>query len=205
MHAEALTKQASSILPQFAEFENFYLAGGTALALEIGHRISIDFDFFSGKDLSANLLQLVKRVFSGHPVVVTYSAPEQLNLLISNIQTTFLHYPYPCLDPLIEYGGVKVASIREIAAMKALAIGKRMSYKDYVDWYFLLSENHIRLEDIIAFCGKKFGNDFNDRLFLGQLVSLEDIPEQKINFLRDEVSRAKIEGFLRETIRNFKL
>ena len=76
--------------------------------------------------------------------------------------------------------------------MKAFAVGKRLAYKDYVDWYFLLKEKYVELEDVIPFCQKKFGNDFNDRLFLGQLASLEDIPTQKIDFLRDAVDRISI-------------
>jgi len=58
---------------------------------------------------------------------------------------------------------------------------------------------------MLSFCQKKFGNDFNDRLFLGQLASLEDIPTQKIDFLRDAVDRATIQRFLETTVRNFEL
>lgn len=57
MHEQALTKQTSALLPYFAKFEGFYLVGGTALALQIGHRISHDFDFFTSKDLPPSLLR----------------------------------------------------------------------------------------------------------------------------------------------------
>ena len=204
MHEEALTKRAAILFPRFARFKKFYLVGGTALSLQIGHRLSVDFDFFSSDELPSNLLQQIKRVFSGVPVSVTYRAPEQLNVLIGNIKTTFFHFEYPMVDPLVEYRGVLLASVQEIAAMKAFAVGKRLAYKDYVDWYFLLKEKYAELSDVISFCQKKFGNDFNDRLFLGQLVSFEDIPSQKIDFLRSEVDRAIIEKFLRAAVRNYK-
>ncbi len=205
MHEKALTKQAADFFPRFAKFKGFYLVGGTALALQIGHRLSVDFDLFSSKDLPHNLLRQVKRLFPGFSISVTYRSPEQLNVLIGNIQTTFFFYEYSVIDSFVEYQGVCMASTREIAAMKAFSVGKRLSYKDYVDWYFLLKEGHVKLDEVIPLCQKKFGGDFNDRLFLGQLVSLEDIPMQKIDFLRDRVERATIQQFLMDAVRNFKL
>jgi len=206
MHENALTIEAAHLFPQFSKFREFYLAGGTALALQIGHRLSVDFDFFSTETLPANVLSKVKRVFNNSSIVVTYQAPEeQLNMLIDGVKTTFFYYPYPLLDLSEKYKGVPIASVREIASMKAFSIGKRLAYKDYVDWYFLLKEQHIDLVDVIEHAKKKFGGDFNDRLFLGQLVSLADIATQKIDFLREEVDRQTIEDFLKETVRAFKL
>ncbi|OIP77226.1 MAG: hypothetical protein AUK09_00225 [Parcubacteria group bacterium CG2_30_36_38] len=205
MHEKAFTKQAANLFPYFAKFRGFYLVGGTALALQIGHRLSVDFDLFSSEELPSNLLQRIKQVLPASTISVTYHAPEQLNVLIDNIQTTFFYYNYPVIDPFVSYQDVSLASIREIAAMKAFSVGKRLSYKDYVDWYVLLKEGHVKLDDMLSFCQKKFGNDFNDRLFLGQLASLEDIPTQKIDFLRDAVDRATIQRFLETTVRNFEL
>jgi hypothetical protein len=201
MNENCLTKKAATLFPLFHRFNGFYLVGGTALALQIGHRISVDFDFFSEKSLPAGLLQKIKRVFAGHSISVTYKVPEQLNLIIDEVKVTFFHYPYPIVNPLVIFKKVGVASIIEIASMKAFSIGKRLSYKDYVDWYFLIKEKHVKLNNIIDGSIKKFGNDFNDRLFLGQLVSMEDIPDQKIDFLRDEVDRKTIESTLREAVK----
>lgn len=203
MHEEALTKEGAVIFPRLAKFEEFYLVGGTALSLHIGHRISVDFVMFSYAELPSNILQKVKRVFSGSSVVVTYRSAEQLNLVVDGVQMTFLQYPYPVVDPLVVHQGVSVASIREIAAMKAFSLGKRLSHKDYVDWYFMLNEHHISLREIVEFAQKKFGGDFNDRLFLGQLTLFEDVPEQQIEFLRDPVERNTIEEFLREASRSY--
>ena len=157
MHEQALTKQATALFPYFSKFKGFYLVGGTALALQIGHRLSVDFDLFTFKELPSNLLSQVKRIFPHSSVAVTYRVPEQLNLLINNIKTTFFFYEYPVVDPFVEYQKVSLASIPEIAAMKAFAVGKRLSYKDYVDWYFLLKEGYVKLGEVIPFCQKKFG------------------------------------------------
>ena len=204
MHEEALTKEGTVLLPRFERFEGFYLVGGTSLALQIGHRLSVDFDFFTQEEFQIqSLLQKVKRVFSGLSVATTYRAPGQLNLLINRVQTTFFHYPYPVLDPFALYQRVPLAGIREIAAMKAIVLGKRLSYKDYVDWYFLIKEKHVVLGDIITFSQKKFGRDFNDRLFLGQLSSLRDIPFQKIDFLRNAVEQDIIQSFLDKAVQKY--
>lgn len=203
MHDEVLTQSAAALLPSLARFKDFYLVGGTALALQMGHRRSVDFDLFSEKPLSAGLLARVKRVCAPHSVVVTYRSPEQLNVLINNVKTTFLFFPYPVIDSFVNYRGLSLTSVREIVAMKAFAIGKRLSFKDYVDWYFVLKEKLVALPDIIALAQKKFGGDFNDRLFLGQLVSLSDVPEQTIDFLRDTADKTEIERFLEQTVKTF--
>lgn len=203
MHADALTQEAALILPKFSRVKSFYLVGGTALALQIGHRLSVDFDFFSEEPLPKNLLSRVKRIFAPLPLAVTYRAPEQINLTIHGVKTTFFHYEYPVVDTLVSYKGISLASIREVAAMKAFAIGKRLAYKDYIDWYFLLKDKHVTLQEVIDHAAKKYDGDFNDRLFLGQLVSFEDVETQKIDFLRGEISRGEIEGFLKNEVREF--
>ncbi len=203
MRKEALTKESAEIFPELFNFKGFYLVGGTALALQIGHRVSVDFDLFSQKELPPRLLTKIKRTFGKSAVSITYSAPEQLNVLLGGVKTTFFYYDYPVIDKLKSYKKVPIASIREIAAMKAFSIGKRLSYKDYIDWYFLLKEKHVTLSEVITHAKKKFGGDFNDRLFLGQLVYLDDITTQKIDFLRGAVNRESVQNFLREATREF--
>lgn len=82
---------------------------------------------------------------------------------------------------------------------------KRLSFKDYVDWYFMLKEKQVALSDVIALAQEKFGTDFNDRLFLGQLVSVSDIPSQAIDFLRGAVDKTEIAEFLERTVKTFAL
>lgn len=206
IHEEALTTEAKYLLPLFQNFKDFYLVGGTALALQIGHRLSVDFDFFSYEwTKTANVMAKVKRIFIDAKPTVTYNSPEQLNLITKGVKTTFFHYQYPVIRNFVKYKNINIVEKSEIAAMKAFSIGKRLSYKDYIDWYFLLKENHTNLETVIELAKKKFGGDFNDRLFLGQLVSMDDITTQKIDFLRDEVERKTVEKFLKKTVGNFKL
>lgn len=202
MHSNAFTNQGAKLFPSFSRFRGFYLVGGTALALQIGHRMSVDFDFFCEKLLPSDLLSKAKCVFADSRLSVTYRAVDQLNVLIDDVKVTFFHFEYPVIDPFIEYQRVPIASVREIAAMKAFSIGKRLSYKDYVDWYFLLKGGYLTLPEVIAHAKKKFAGDFNDRLFLGQLVSFEDIQTQKIDFFHNEVSRGAVEQYLKDSVRD---
>lgn len=203
MHPEVLTAEARVLVAPLAEFKQFYLVGGTGLALQIGHRVSVDFDMFSGQPLDARLETSVMRKFRFMKPIVTFRAPYQINLTINDVKTTFFHFEYPVIEPFVVFEKMRIVSIAEVAAMKAFAMGQRLSYKDYVDWYFMLKDAHITLDHVIEIAKKKFGTQFNDRLFLSQLVSLADVRDQKIDFLRDAVNRETIEKYLAEKVRDF--
>ena len=201
MHPEALTAEARVLVPGLAEFTQFHLVGGTGLALQIGHRVSVDFDLFSEKPLDPRLESQVVRKFKFLKPTTTFRAPYQLNFTINNVKVTFFHFDYPVIEPMIPFKKMNMVSVPEIAAMKAFAMGQRLSYKDYIDWYFMLKEGHIKLHDVMALAEKKFRLQFNDRLFLGQLVSIADVKDQKIDFLRDPVDRQTIESYLAEAVK----
>jgi hypothetical protein len=148
-------------------------------------------------------LKKIKQTFRDSTVIVTYSAPDQMNLQIDGIKYTFFFYEYSLIEKTKQFKGVPLASVLEIATMKAFSIGKRLSYKDYVDWYFLLTGSHVTLDQVIQSAKKKFAHDFNDRLFLGQLVSMSDIATQKIDFVGKEISKNQIETCLKKSVREF--
>lgn len=99
--------------------------------------------------------------------------------------------------------GVHMASVPEIAVVKAFAIGQRGTYRDYVDIHFLLAERHITIWKIIQLAKKKYGAEFNERLFLEQLVYLEDVRSAPVEFLRNPVDRKTIQRFLEGAVRQF--
>lgn len=206
MHLEALTQNSKSLLPRLGKFSEFYLAGGTALALQIGHRISVDFDLFSEAEIEKNLLPKVKRVYTDVPISVSVNNPDELTVFIQETKVTFLHYPFPTFSVLDVYEGIRVLTIPEIAATKAYTIGRRGSYKDYIDLYFVLAEHHASLEDIIRLAEKKYGGEFNDRLFLEQLIYFEDIEDTTITLLRgDEINMPALEKFFSEEVKKIAL
>ena len=182
MHPEVLTKPAADLFESLGNFLGFYLAGGTALALQLGHRISIDFDLFSDTEIDRAMLQRVRREFPGATISPLVNNADELTVLVNEVKITFLQYPFPPRNSFVMYTNVPLLSVREIAATKAYTIGRRGSYKDYVDLYFIVSEHHAALSEIIERAEKAFGGDFDSRLFLEQLVFLDDIEAPKFNF-----------------------
>ena len=205
MHHEALTDEGKTIWPLLKRFDGFYLAGGTALALQIGHRVSVDFDLFSPEDINKNLLSKVKKVFQQRTVYPSVNNPDELTVLVGNVKITFLKYPFLAIEDLVVLDGIPTLSVKEIAATKAYAIGRRGTFKDYIDLYFIISENYASLKETVDLADKKFAHEFNSRLFLEQLIFMDDISEIEIKFLKDAVSPKTILDFFTEQIKVFPL
>jgi len=205
MHPEAISLKRQKIFQELKNFPQFYLAGGTALAFQIGHRMSDDFDLFTEKDIPVELLEKVEKIFKESTIDIIINHSEQLSLIIDQTKVDFVKYPFSLILGLIEHEKVKIIQISEIAAMKAYTIGRRATYKDYIDLYFILSEKHSSLPEIIKISKEKFKEHFDPRLFLEQLVYLEDIQEEPIQFLKKKVGRKELEDFFQEEIKKIKL
>lgn len=131
----------------------FYLAGGTATALQLGHRVSDDLDFFSAESFDADsLVQIVARLGR---VEGTEIAPGTVHSRFEGMRLTFLHYPYPLLDPLVPGLGINLASLRDIGCMKIDAVASRGSRRDFVDLYMICTR-HRPLDDLLRDFGVKF-------------------------------------------------
>jgi len=204
MKLEALKLEQREIFSKLDKFTNFHLVGGTALALQIGHRISVDFDLFSKKDIPKSLIAKVKRVFRGSKIENILNHSEQLICKVDGIKIDFVKYKFPLILGLNKFKKVKIIKIPEIAAMKAYTLNYRGTYKDYIDLYFILKDSHTSLEKIKEISEKKYKNEFNFRLFLEQLIYLKDIKIEKIEFLEEKVDREKIEEFFKKEIRKYK-
>lgn len=189
---------------KLSQFEDFYLAGGTALALQIGHRISVDFDLFCLDNISKELLNKVKRIFAENEFAPVINNPEELTVLIDGVKITFLKYPFPILNELVKEGNLKMLDILELAATKAYTIGRRGSLKDYIDMFFVLSDGYASIEQIVKLAEKKYGNEFNSRLFLEQLIYLDDVEKVPIVFLRNSVGKDEIENFFEDQVKKLK-
>src|ERR1700692_4765828 len=126
MHREVLTEPARALFPSLARFRGFYLAGGTALALQIGHRVSVDFDLFSDENIDRSLLPRIQCEFSeAASIAPLINNLDELTVLVDDVKITFLKYPFPTFDPFVIYDQVPLLSVREIAATKAYTLGRR--------------------------------------------------------------------------------
>jgi hypothetical protein len=124
-------------------FRDYYLAGGTALSLHIGHRISNDIDLFTKNDLQREeIFDFVKTNISEKAKIINNQGRIfQLFMEKEKLKIDFVQFPYELLDPLIETEGIRLAGKNDLAAMKISAAGTRGNEaKDFVDLYFLLRE-----------------------------------------------------------------
>lgn len=206
MHQEALTEKAVQLFPKLKQLGGFYLAGGTALALQIGHRVSVDFDLFCQDDIPQKFLAEVEKTFPEFKgeIFPTINNREELSILINGVKITFLKYPFPILKDFVDWDGLRLLDVLELSATKAYTIGRRGSFKDYVDLFFVLSDGHANLDQIMELAEKKYGHEFNSRLFLEQLAYLDDVEETSILFLNKPVDKKQIAEFFAQEIKKIK-
>lgn len=200
MHQEALNENTRAVWEK-CEFlkDDFYLAGGTALALQLGHRRSIDLDFFSDTPIKKTLLKTLEEKFKStiSPMVRN---PDELTVQIQGVKTTFLHYPFPLLEKAVPISVVSLASVRDIASMKAYALGRRGTLKDYIDLYAIFSRQLVTLKTVIDDANKKYSETFNDRLFCEQLLYTDDIEDEPIEWFAEPVSLSTMKNFFKNLI-----
>ena len=203
MHHEVITSGAKKIFEKLPNFSEYYLAGGTGSALQLGHRVSIDFDMFGPKEIPKDLLAKLEKIFQDLKIDLKLNHSEQLTVVINDVNLSFVKYPFSVVLELIDYQGVKTLPILEIGAMKAYALGRRATFKDYVDLFFILKKHS--LGEVIELARKKYEDKFDPRLFLEQLIYLEDIQEEKIIFLKEKVNKEELEQFFPKEVKKIPL
>jgi len=204
IHLEILDEPRRLVFKRLKAFSNLgYLAGGTTLALQISHRLSLDFDFFVSQPLKRTLIKKCREVFGEDIQVIKQTADQLTFYTTSNIKLDFVYYWYPLLGPLVKTPSVNLASITDIAADKAATIGRRATWRDYVDIFFLLKWELFSLKKIIDLSQKKFGGEFSELLFLEQLVYFKDLEMTKIKFLKEKHSESKIKRYLEGKVKEF--
>ncbi len=205
MHYEILDENRIKILPNLKNFKDrFYLAGGTGLALQIGHRDSIDFDFFCDSHFDTEkLFSEIKDILAGHIVKKYQEEKDTLGIIIDDeVKLSFMRYSYQLLNKCIEDDSLRIASIGDIACMKLSAIVSRSAMKDYVDIYFILKS--MTLSELLEMCEKKIP-ELDQNLILKSLVYFGDITSEKIIFKNNnDVSMQKIENFLVDEVKKIR-
>lgn len=196
MHKEILNNDQINLLPYLKNFKReFYLVGGTAIALYLGHRRSIDFDLFKPIPFSAKKITNKFDKFHLH-YIVTRNVSEQLNLIISDVKFTFFVYPFPVIPVTNFENCLVLPSLLDLSAMKAYALGRRSKWKDYVDLYFII-KYHYGITEIAKRATEIFDQLFSEKLFRAQLSYFKDIDyQEQVEFLIEPVSDQEIKDFL---------
>lgn len=182
-----LSENRKKVLSSFVFWKNeFYLAGGTGLALQIGHRDSVDFDFFSNNPFDPNkMIERLSKIFGQNLLKVTQIEKNTLSILLnSEIKISFMTYDYPLLEPLISTEYLNIASISDIACMKLSTIMQRSALKDYVDLYEIMKI--YSLEQLILFAKKKYPM-IDSTVILKSLSYLEDIIDEPLIYKNEKL------------------
>ncbi len=196
---EILDPERQKVFRQLAEFrDDGYLAGGTALALQLGHRVSIDFDVFTYKAISTHFRSVIAKHFSIQQIHLNTS--DQYTFTTGNIEVTFVWFDYPLIRPLIPTPSLSLASVVDIAANKANTLGLRAAWRDYVDLFWLLREEGVVLQDIIAWAKQKYPTQFVEAQCLEQLCYFADLTVTPIQFFKKRYSTDDIQSFLQKMV-----
>lgn len=157
MHPETLERETARVLARIAEStliaegSGIYLAGGTALALQLGHRQSVDLDFFCEKGLPGGITESLRALGT---LAVNKEDPTTFDGTLDGVKVSFFGYEYARLFPTIPFEGIPLADPRDIAAMKILAISQRCTKKDFIDLFILLRT--YRLSEILDLFDQKY-------------------------------------------------
>jgi len=181
-HLDILDEERKDTFQKLSAFRSVgFLSGGTALALQLGHRVSYDFDIFCSKEISPMFATKVQKEMRVKEVVVN-SSDEFTFLTEHDIKVSFIFYPFDLKKYLFEFSEVPLQLISPLGAAitKAYALNRRNAWRDYVDLYMILKMKIATLEDIVREACVVFDGLFNEKLFLAQLVYTQDISEAEI-------------------------
>ncbi|MBU0975075.1 nucleotidyl transferase AbiEii/AbiGii toxin family protein [Patescibacteria group bacterium] len=184
----------------FKFLNNFYLSGGTALSLQIGHRESEDLDFFNKNQFNPELLQ--RELLPLGKLEETELASGTLNTFVDNVKLQFLEYPYEMIKPTVQWDNIALSSIEDIACTKLQTIGMRGSKKDFIDLYFLLDK--FLLPELFELLDRKYlETDYSKTHILKSLVYFEDAQMQPMPRMHMDVSWSQVKDKLKKVSKSF--
>lgn len=202
--SEVLTAKQRRILRRFGPLLSkggFYLAGGTALAMQLGHRKSVDLGWFTNAKISDPLRLANELKREDNQVAIDTIDQGTLHCTIADVRLSFLEYPHPLLKRLIaarEYA-CRLAAPADIAAMKLAAVSQRGAKKDFIDVYALL-ESGYPLEELLAFYAKKYSVSDRGHV-LYSLAYFEDADQDQMPSMLWKVDWLAIKRKIAEAIR----
>ncbi len=176
-HGEAIAAPSEATLRLLRDaslLDHFYLAGGTALALQFGHRLSQDLDFFTADLFDEQSLIQTLQTLEDFSLVA--EAPHTLHTTIQGSRVTYLGYTYPLLFPFLRFLDVAVADPRDIACMKVSAIASRGTKRDFVDLY--VSAQRFGLAKILEWFDRKYAQTHHNKLHLLKSLTFFDDAEK---------------------------
>jgi len=197
MFKEILTKEQVELLPLIKKFsKEYYMVGGTAIALHIGHRRSIDFDLFTDKKIKRKQIKNIIESSGFSTRDILFEASDQIHIVLNGVKTTFYQYPHTIQASVDFERFIAIPTLLDLAAMKATALGERAKWKDYVDLYYIM-KGYYSYNDIVKRTKELFDVFFNDKLFKEELSYFDDIDyAENVEFVGEEVTQEEVKNFL---------
>ncbi len=204
LYFDLLSERQRQVLESLKMFSAYgYLAGGTALALQLYHRKSYDFDIFCPRPISRRFIFKVKESFKKIEILVD-SSDEMSFISNLGIKISFVFYPFNPLYKMISWDIIDICNWKDIAIDKAHTIGRRGEWRDYVDLYFCMKEG-FSLKNLIRGGKRKFGDIFSEKLFLSQLCFMNDIKDFTIDFVKEDIKPSQIREFFEGKVEQLKI
>lgn len=179
-------------------FNGFNLVGGTSLALQIGHRFSVDIDMFGIAEIDE--FEFVDELSNFGKVIVIKKSKNVLILSVNGIKVDFVNYKYPLIEEITIVENIRLASDKDIAAMKLNAIAGRGSRKDFIDLHFLLQK--YSLKEMIYFYNNKYA-DGSEFMVLKSLTYFEDAESEEIPILFQKLDWNEIKVSIQNALNDF--
>lgn len=205
LYLDVLDELRQKVFKRLSVFSRYggVLAGGTAMALQLNHRRSDDFDiFFPGlitKELRRELVSITEK-----PINIRLDNSRQLTLSGGDgIKVTLVIHEFPPLYPVMKTACLPLFHLADLASNKAFTVGKRGVWRDYVDLFYLLKSKLVSLDQITEEAEKRFGDQFSAKLFLEQLVYNKDIFDFRIDYIGKKYTPEEVMSFLEKAERNY--
>jgi len=203
MYTQTLPPKTAKLLRLFTQkkpdfLSSFYLSGGTALSLQLGHRESEDLDFFCKEQFVPELVEQQLHIFG--TLSETELAKGTVNTYLDGVKLQFLEYPYRLLKPFVIWEEIPLSSIEDIACTKLQTVGMRGSKKDFIDLYFLLQ--HASLNTLLDDTKKKYAeSDYSETHILKSLVYFDDADAQPMPRMHKDVSWEQVKKTIIEAVK----
>jgi len=202
-HLELLDENQLKVFKTLKAFKkNAVLAGGTALALQLNHRYSFDFDLFQIKPVHPKDISLLNKTLDIEKIVFKSSDMVTLKLK-DGVNFSLVYYWFKPLFPKIDAGPLLLFDYRDIALDKANTIGHRATWRDYFDLFYILKNRLYTIDEIKINAKKKFGIEFSFEHFLSQLTYYDDLDEFNLKFVDRLYSKEEIRNFLIQEAENY--
>jgi len=187
-------------------FVNYFLVGGTALSLQLGHRISDDIDLFTRQDIKKDeILDFLNKKYNGKYQIINIQNII-LQVIVNGIKVDMVKYDYELIENIKTDNGIKYLGIKDIAAMKLMAVANRGDQaKDFIDIYYLLNE--ISLRNMFEYYKQKYKqNDISP--IKRSLIYFDDVTENNwhsVKLLQDKLSIKKIKQKITNEMNNYNI